>query len=78
MGTAAATAGAAGSLGDYGQEEAAGGLSLSNTAASGLHDHATIRERADSSVLCTGLGANLNYLLLQPRHWQGYVLSDVQ
>ncbi len=29
------------------------------TAADGRRDHATFRERADASVLCTGLGVRL-------------------
>ena len=44
------------------QESAVGRMELladvgwSDPAASGLNDHATLRERADASVLCTGLG----------------------
>ena len=49
MGTAAATAGAAaGSFGDY--RPAMGGVNQNNTAAIGLHDHATFRERDDAIV----------------------------
>ncbi len=43
---------------------AAGGRAQTDTAVNGLHDHATCAtsaggERADASVRCTGLGANL-------------------
>jgi hypothetical protein len=63
IGTAAATVGVAGPFGDYWPDGAAAVagrvcLSRSNNAASGLHDHATLQERANASVLCTGLGAN--------------------
>jgi hypothetical protein len=46
--------------GDYGPDGAAGGLHCrSNALASGLRDHATMRERADASVRCTGVGNKL-------------------
>ena len=70
MGIAAVTTGAAGLFRDCcGLGRAAGGRGRSNTAASGLYDYATTRERADALVRCTGLGAD--NLLQPPRHWPG-------
>jgi hypothetical protein len=57
MGTAAATAGAAGPARDYRQDGAAGGLSRSTR----QHSDYTFTEQADASVRCTGLGARSCY-----------------
>jgi hypothetical protein len=76
MGTAAATAGAAG---PFQRLRAGWSSSLRRTkpeytAARGQHNHATFREQADASVRCTGLGAN--YLLWPTRPGPGCSLFD--
>ena len=43
------------------------------TAASGRHDHATFRERADASIRCPGLGAKL-YMPRPDEAWAAYLL----
>ena len=59
MGTAAASTGAAGPFQGLRAGRSSGQTKQDYTAASGRHDHATFRGRADASVRCTGLGARL-------------------
>ena len=57
MGTAAASAGAAGPSEGLRAGRSSGQTKPEYTAASGRHDQATFRERANVSVRCLGLGA---------------------
>ena len=59
MGTAAASAGAAGPFRDYWPDEAAGGLSRSTPRQADDTTTLPSQERADASVRCSGLGARL-------------------
>ena len=59
MGTTAAAAGAAGPSRDYWPGGASRRTKPEYPAASGRHDHATFRERAEASVRYSGLGARL-------------------
>ena len=70
MGTAAASAGAAGPLQGQRPGRSSGRTKPEYTVASGQHDHATFRERADESVRCPGLGASSDKALA------GYVYNS--
>ena len=69
MGTAAVSAGAAGPSQGLRAGRSSGRTKPEHTEASGRHDHATFRERADASVRCPGLGARLLAMSDEARAW---------